>query len=110
MVPLAATESLQVETSGAGPPVVLIPGLFGSEFGFRKLVPLLNGAGYRTIVVEPLGIGSIARPPRPPSSLPRGSGPGAPGVQFLPLSRGVVGAGLPGRSVGVPLAVPPPAV
>ena len=68
-VPLAATESLEVETSGAGPPVVLIPGLFGSEFGFRKLVPLLNRAGYRTIVVEPLGIGSSARPPRADYSL-----------------------------------------
>ncbi len=68
-VPLAATESLQVVTSGAGPPVVLIPGLFGSEFGFRKLVPLLNDAGYRTIVVEPLGIGSSARPQRADYSL-----------------------------------------
>ena len=68
-VPLAATESLQVVTSGAGPPVVLIPGLFGSEFGFRNPVPLLNGAGYRTIVVEPLGIGSSARPPRADYSL-----------------------------------------
>src|SRR5438093_6060176 len=69
MVPLAATESLQVETSGAGPPVVLIPGLFGSEFGFRKLVPLLNRAGYRTIVVEPLGIGSPGRAQRADYSL-----------------------------------------
>src|SRR5439155_732546 len=68
-VPVAATESLQVETSGAGPPVVLIPGLFGSEFGFRKLVPLLNSAGYRTIVVEPLGIGSSGRPQRADYSL-----------------------------------------
>jgi len=68
-VPVAATESLQVETSGAGTPVVLIPGLFGSEFGFRKLVPLLNSAGYRTIVVEPLGIGSSGRPQRADYSL-----------------------------------------
>src|SRR3989442_12952895 len=71
-VPLAATESLEVETSGVGQPVVLIPGLFGSEFGFRTLVPLLNAAGYRTIVIEPLGIGS---PPPPP---PAGYSPPAP--------------------------------
>src|ERR1051325_917076 len=61
-VPLTRTESLAVATAGVGDPVVLIPGLFGSEFGFRKLVPLLNAAGYRTIVIEPLGVGSSGRP------------------------------------------------
>ena len=41
MVPVAPAESLSVEATGRGDPVVLIPGLFGSAFGFRKLVPLL---------------------------------------------------------------------
>jgi pimeloyl-ACP methyl ester carboxylesterase len=48
--------------TGQGQPVVLIPGLFGSRYGFRRVVPLLAGAGYRAIVIEPLGIGSSARP------------------------------------------------
>ncbi|HVH08329.1 MAG TPA: alpha/beta hydrolase [Gemmatimonadales bacterium] len=61
-VPVAPGESLAVETAGTGAPVVLIPGLFGSAFGFRTLVPLLTGAGYRTLVIEPLGIGSSSRP------------------------------------------------
>src|SRR2546425_12927945 len=61
-VPLGRAESLSVETAGTGDPVVLIPGLFGSAFGFRKLVSLLAQAGYRAIVIEPLGIGSSARP------------------------------------------------
>jgi len=69
VVPLTRTESLAVETAGQGEPVVLIPGLFGSAFGFRKLVPLLTQAGYRTIVVEPLGIGSSARPAKANYSL-----------------------------------------
>src|SRR5438552_13858763 len=69
MVPLTPTESLSVETAGAGEPVVLITGLFGSAFGFRKLVPLLNDAGYRTIVIEPLGIGASARPEKANYSL-----------------------------------------
>lgn len=69
MVPLAPAESLAVETAGEGQPVVLIPGLFGSAFGFRKLVPLLTAAGYRAIVIEPLGIGSSARPPKANYSL-----------------------------------------
>src|SRR5438876_2346393 len=61
-VPLTRTESLAVATAGAGEPVVLIPGLFRSELGFRKLVPLLNAAAYRTIVIEPIGVGSSGRP------------------------------------------------
>src|SRR2546422_7912236 len=100
MVPLAATESLQVETSGAGPPVVLIPGLFGSEFGFRKLVPLLNGAGYRTIVVEPLGIGSSARPPRADYSPPAPADRVARGLDFLRIPPAVVVSHPPGGAGG----------
>jgi len=41
---------------------VLIPGLFGSAFGYRSVLPRLVDAGYRTIVIEPLGIGTSARP------------------------------------------------
>jgi pimeloyl-ACP methyl ester carboxylesterase len=68
-VPLPRAESLSVETAGRGEPVVLIPGLFGSAYGFRTLVPLLTAAGYRTIVIEPLGIGSSARPEKANYSL-----------------------------------------
>ena len=60
--PIATAESLSIEVWEAGDPVVLIPGLFGSAFGFRKLLPLLHAAGYRAIVIEPLGVGSSARP------------------------------------------------
>lgn len=61
-VSVARAESLQVSVSGAGQPVVLIPGLFGSRYGFRNVIPRLTEAGYRVIVIEPLGIGSSARP------------------------------------------------
>src|SRR3989442_4565586 len=57
-VPLSPAESLHVVIAGEGDPVVLIPGLFGSAYGFRNLVPLLVQAGHATIVIEPLGIGS----------------------------------------------------
>jgi pimeloyl-ACP methyl ester carboxylesterase len=59
---LSAGESLSVESTGTGTPVVLLPGLFGAAFGFRHLVPLLVEAGYRAIVIEPLGIGQSSRP------------------------------------------------
>ena len=61
-VSVASGETLHVEVRGSGAPVVLVPGLFGSAFGFRRVVPLLTAAGFRAIVIEPLGIGSSARP------------------------------------------------
>lgn len=61
-LPVAPGECLQVTVAGAGPDVVLIPGLFGSAFGFRRVIPLLQDAGYRSIVIEPLGVGNSSRP------------------------------------------------
>jgi esterase len=61
-VRLSPAESLQVTMAGQGDPVVLIPGLFGSAFGYRKLLIQLPAAGYQAIVIEPLGIGTSARP------------------------------------------------
>ena len=55
-------ECLQVTMTGSGPDVVLIPGLFGSAFSFRHVIPRLAAAGYRSIVIEPLGVGDSARP------------------------------------------------
>lgn len=61
-IPVAPNESLHVVSAGEGRAVVLIPGFFGSAFTFRKVTPPLNAAGYRTIVIEPLGIGASSRP------------------------------------------------
>jgi len=70
-VSVAPLESLHVVVVGPaeGLPVVLVPGLFGSAYGFRHLLPLLTEAGYRAIVIEPLGIGGSARPARADYSL-----------------------------------------
>ncbi len=63
-VVLPSAESLRVSVSGpeAGAPVVLIPGLFGSAFAYRHVLPPLTEAGYRTLVIEPLGVGGSGRP------------------------------------------------
>ena len=66
---VAAAESLQVTVAGSGAPVVLLPGLFGSAYGYRKLVIALGDAGYQGIVIEPLGVGESARPARADYSL-----------------------------------------
>jgi pimeloyl-ACP methyl ester carboxylesterase len=64
MVPVGIGESLHVSMIGRGEPIVLIPGFFGSAFGFRKLVPMLEQAGYQTVIIEPLGMGWSGRPKR----------------------------------------------
>jgi pimeloyl-ACP methyl ester carboxylesterase len=61
-IALAPAESIAVTVTGEGTPVVLIPGLFGSAFGFRRVTTLLRDSGYQAIVVEPLGIGNSSRP------------------------------------------------
>src|SRR5579864_3622880 len=63
-IAVAPGEALHVAVFGRGKPVVLIPGFFGSVFGFRKLIPLLEEAGYQPTVVEPLGTGFSGRPQR----------------------------------------------
>lgn len=68
-VPVAKAESLWVTDAGQGQPVVLIPGIFGSAFGFRRVLPMLTRQGYRAMVIEPLGIGHSAKPQRADYSL-----------------------------------------
>ena len=62
-VVVAPAETVHVEArAGTGRPVVLVPGLFGGAFTFRKVVPLLAAQGFRPIVIEPLGTGFSSRP------------------------------------------------
>jgi pimeloyl-ACP methyl ester carboxylesterase len=61
-IPIAPAETLAVTVSGSGRPVVLIPGLFGSAFGYRHIIAGLSERGYRSIVIEPLGVGASSRP------------------------------------------------
>ncbi|HET7470822.1 MAG TPA: alpha/beta hydrolase [Gemmatimonadales bacterium] len=61
-IEVAPGETLHTTTVGAGPPVVLIPGLFGAAFGYRAIVQPLVARGYRCIVVEPLGYAWSSHP------------------------------------------------
>ena len=58
----ASEDSLHVVDTGSGRPVVIIPWLVGGAYGFRNVLPLLGEGGYRTVVIEPLGVGESARP------------------------------------------------
>jgi pimeloyl-ACP methyl ester carboxylesterase len=68
-IAIAPGESLHVTLEGTGEPVVLIPGLVGSAFGYRLLRAELVAAGFQAVVIEPLGIGDSPRPERANYSL-----------------------------------------
>ncbi len=64
MLEIAPAEKLTVCSEGPdhGEYVVLVPGLSGCSYGFRKLTPLLHEQGLRTIIIEPLAVGESTRP------------------------------------------------
>ena len=68
-IQLAPDETLRITIEGSGRPVVFIPGVIGSAYAFRKVIPPLVEAGLQSIVIEPLGIGASARPSRADYSL-----------------------------------------
>ena len=101
---LAPAESVEVTASGTGDPVVLVPGLFGSAFGYRTLIPLLTDAGYQAIVVEPLGIGGSARPEHADYSLTAQADRIAAALDRLGVRHAVVVAHSLGASMAFRLA------
>ena len=101
-IPVAPAETLAVTMAGAGQPVVLIPGLFGSAFSFRKLVPLLTDEQYRTVVVEPLAVGSSSRPERADYSLTAQADRIAAVLDSLRIQDAVIVAHSLGAAMGFP--------
>jgi pimeloyl-ACP methyl ester carboxylesterase len=61
-IQVAPGEVLRTTSAGAGQPLVLIPGIFGAAFGYRRITGPLIARGYRTIVIEPLGYGWSSHP------------------------------------------------
>jgi pimeloyl-ACP methyl ester carboxylesterase len=69
-VAVAPSESLTVYTTipssssenSVGTAIVLLPGLLGGAFGFRKVTPELAATGHTTFAIEPLGVGSSSHP------------------------------------------------
>ncbi len=61
-IQVAPGEILRTTVTGSGEPVVLIPGIFGGSYGYRKIVGPLVQRGYRCIVIEPLGYGRSSYP------------------------------------------------
>lgn len=109
-VRLEEAESLQVTMAGEGEPVVLIPGLFGSAYAYRHLVDRLPAAGYQAIVIEPLGIGTSARPEKADYSLTRQTDRIARVMEDLHTGPAILVAHSTGASMALRLAYRQPAL
>jgi len=101
---IASGEQLRVVETGRGVPVVLVPGLLGSAFGFRKLAPPLVASGHRVIVVEPLGIGGSAKPEPADYSLTAQADRIAAVLEVLDVEQAIVVAHSVGASMAFRLA------
>jgi pimeloyl-ACP methyl ester carboxylesterase len=68
-ITVAPAETLRITIVGRGQPVVVIPGLLGSAYAYRKVIPPLSAAGLQVIVIEPIGVGYSSRPGKSDYSL-----------------------------------------
>lgn len=100
-ITVAAGEVVHVMSAGTGTPVVLVPGLFGGAFGYRKLVAPLEERGYRVIIIEPLGTGTSAYPKGVDYSLTAQADRIASVLDTLAIQHALV----VGHSVGVSMAL-----
>ena len=102
-IPVAPAETLVVTIvgGGEGAPVVLIPGLFGSSYGYRHVMAMLDSAGFRSLSIEPLGIGSSGRPENADYSLTAQ----ADRVAAVLDSLGIRQAVIVGHSLGASIAL-----
>ena len=101
LVPVARSEALWVVDRGEGPPVVLLPGALGTAFGYRRLTGPLVEAGFRTLVVEPLGCGESTRPDDADYSLTAQADRLRVVLDLMALERAVV----VGQGLGVSIAL-----
>src|SRR5262249_17817100 len=104
-ITVAAQETLSVSLIGSGPPVVLVNGLVGGSFGFRRLMPALADLGYTAIAVEPLGLGNSSRPSKSDYSLFAQTGRIAQVLDTLGIRQSLVIAHSLGAALAYRLAV-----
>lgn len=57
-----AEQRLATTTTGKGTPVVIVTGVLGSAYGFRKVIPRLVADSFEVTVVDPLGFGASPHP------------------------------------------------
>ena len=108
VVAVTRAETVAVHISGAGRPVVLIPGLFGSAYAFRHVIPDIVADGRQVIVIELLGTGASGRPAHADYSLAAQAGRVAAVFDSLEIQHAVVMAHSIGAAVALRVAVERP--
>jgi pimeloyl-ACP methyl ester carboxylesterase len=104
-IEVAPGEILRTTTIGAGRPLVLIPGLFGSAFGYRMLTGPLVAQGYQCIIVEPLGYGWSSHPKKADYSFTAQTGRVGQALDTLGVTEALFVAQSSGASIAFRLAV-----
>ena len=104
-VEVAPGEILRTTTVGTGHPLVLIPGIFGSAFGYRMLTGPLALSGYQTIVIEPLGYGWSSHPKDADYSFTAQSERVSRALDDLGVTRALVVAQSSGAAIAFRLAI-----
>ena len=101
-------EILRTTSMGTGQPIVLVPGIFGGAFGYRKITGSLASAGYRIIVVEPLGYGSSSHPKNADYSFGAQTGRVAKTLDQMGVKGALVVAQSSGAAIAFRLAIQRP--
>jgi pimeloyl-ACP methyl ester carboxylesterase len=101
-------EMLRTTSMGSGQPIVLVPGIFGGAFGYRKITGSLASAGYRIIVVEPLGYGSSSHPKNADYSFGAQTGRVAKTLDQMGVKGALVVAQSSGAAIAFRLAIQRP--
>ncbi|HEX6405563.1 MAG TPA: alpha/beta hydrolase [Gemmatimonadales bacterium] len=107
-IQVAKGETLRITSMGIGKPVVLIPGLFGGAYSYRKITAPLVAQGYRAIVVEPLGYGASSHPKKADYSLDAQADRVARTLDHLGIRRALLISHANGSGIGFRLAVDRP--
>jgi pimeloyl-ACP methyl ester carboxylesterase len=107
-IQVAKGETLRTTSVGTGEPIVLIPGIFGGAYGYRKITGPLVSEGYRTIVVEPLGYGWSSHPKKADYSLDAQTRRVAQTLEQMGIRRALLVAHAAGAGIGFRLAIQRP--
>lgn len=107
-VEVARGEILRTTSIGSGQPIILLPGIFGGAYGYRKITGPLVAKGYRTIVIEPLGYGWSSNPKNADYSFTAQTGRVAEVLDSLGVSRALVVAQSSGAAIAFRLAIQRP--
>jgi pimeloyl-ACP methyl ester carboxylesterase len=100
-VVVAPAETMSVTTSGAGTPIVIIPGMLGGAYGFRKVTAVLTEHHDRVLIIDPLGTGGSSHP----SAADYSMAAQAQRVAAVLDSLGIAHALVVGHAAGAPIAL-----